>query len=205
MVPTWVARPESSKGVSSATHALRRLRACHPETGFLEPCLESREGGVSACGSVGGAEGGLEPPEGSSVDCIRRPNRKRGSPGMPETQSQGRESQRWQKSKVAGTDWPIGSCHLFVSFRQIRQAQEFLVLLTPASVNRPWILLETGAACGCDPPPRIIAVRYYVETDNIPSLIKGKKGFHLNELDAYLDEVARRVEGRHETIRRADA
>jgi hypothetical protein len=90
-------------------------------------------------------------------------------------------------------------------FRQIRQSQEFLVLLTPASVNRPWVLLEVGAACGCEPPPRIIAVRYYVETDSIPSLIKSKKGFHLNELDAYLDEVASRVEGRHETIPRADA
>jgi hypothetical protein len=84
-------------------------------------------------------------------------------------------------------------------FRQIRESQEFLVLLTPASVNRPWVLLEIGAACGCDPPPRIIAVRYYVETDSIPSLIKSKKGYHLNELDAYLEEVASRVEGRHET------
>jgi hypothetical protein len=89
-------------------------------------------------------------------------------------------------------------------FRQIRQSQEFLVLLTPASINRPWILLEVGAACGCDPPPRIIAVRYFVETDSIPSLIRAKKGFHLNELDAYLDEVASRVEGRHEQIPRAE-
>jgi TIR domain len=80
-------------------------------------------------------------------------------------------------------------------FRQIRQSQEFLVLLTPASVNRPWVLLEVGAACGCDPPPRIVAVRYYVETDSIPSLIKSKKGFHLNELDIYLDEVASRCRG----------
>src|SRR5262245_23835086 len=32
MVVTWVARPESSKGVSAANHALRRLRACHPKT-----------------------------------------------------------------------------------------------------------------------------------------------------------------------------
>ncbi len=79
------------------------------------------------------------------------------------------------------------------------------MLLTPASVNRPWVLLEVGAACGCEPPPRIIAVRYYVETDSIPSLIKSKKGFHLNKLDAYLNEVASHVEGRRETIPRADA
>ena len=85
-------------------------------------------------------------------------------------------------------------------FRQIRQSQEFLVLLTPASVCRPWVLLEIGAACGCDPPPRIIAVRYFVETDSIPSLIQSKKGFHLNEVDVYLQEVASRVEARHEPI-----
>lgn len=79
------------------------------------------------------------------------------------------------------------------------------MLLTPASVNRPRVLLEVGAACGCDPPPRIIAVRYYVETDSIPSLIKSKKGFHLNELDAYLTELTSRVEGHHEATRRTDA
>jgi hypothetical protein len=90
-------------------------------------------------------------------------------------------------------------------FRQIRQSQEFLVLLTPASVNRPWILLEVGAACGRDPPPRIIVIRYYVETDNIPSMIQSKKGFHLNELEAYLEEVASRVAGRQETSRERGA
>jgi hypothetical protein len=90
-------------------------------------------------------------------------------------------------------------------FRQIRLSQEFLVLLTPASVNRPRVLLEIGAACGCDLPPRIIVVRYYVETDSVPSLIKTKKGFHLNELDAYLEEVAGRVEGHHEPSQAIDA
>src|SRR5262245_34779869 len=43
-------------------------------------------------------------------------------------------------------------------FRQIRESQEFLVLLTPASINRPWVLLEVGAACGCETRPRIIAI-----------------------------------------------
>lgn len=84
-------------------------------------------------------------------------------------------------------------------FRQIRQSDEVLVLLTPMSVNRPWILLEIGAACGCDPPPRIIAVRYCIDTDNVPALIRSKRGFHLNEMDAYLDEVKVQIEGRHES------
>ncbi len=41
MVQTWVARPESAKGVGGAPHALRRLRACHPKTGLIEPCPHS--------------------------------------------------------------------------------------------------------------------------------------------------------------------
>src|SRR3982750_4739216 len=32
-------------------------------------------------------------------------------------------------------------------FRQIRLSNEFLVLLTPASIARPWVLIEIGAAC----------------------------------------------------------
>src|SRR5437879_2091118 len=43
----WVARPESSKGVGLRRHALRRLRACHPETGIFEPCPFSIELGAS--------------------------------------------------------------------------------------------------------------------------------------------------------------
>src|SRR5260370_24174075 len=31
---------------------------------------------------------------------------------------------------------------------QIKQSREFVVLLTPESADKPWVLLEGGAACG---------------------------------------------------------
>jgi hypothetical protein len=46
-------------------------------------------------------------------------------------------------------------------FKQIRSSKEFLVLLTPASVARPWVLIEIGAACQCR-GLRIVPVFYHV-------------------------------------------
>jgi len=69
-----------------------------------------------------------------------------------------------------------------------------MVLWTPTSANRPWVLLELGLALGQKPPLRIVAVRYGLENDTIPAMLKSKKGFHLNDLDQYLSEVVARVQ-----------
>ena len=37
VIQTWVARPESAKGVRPPHHALRGLRACHPKMALDEP------------------------------------------------------------------------------------------------------------------------------------------------------------------------
>jgi len=76
---------------------------------------------------------------------------------------------------------------------EIERSQELLVLLTPQSVSRPWVLLEVGGAWLRR--IRIVAVRYHVEVDAIPATIKAKKSIHLNELDEYLAEVEKRVRG----------
>lgn len=76
---------------------------------------------------------------------------------------------------------------------EIERSQELVFLLTPQSVARPWVLIELGGAWlrGI----RIVAVRYHIEVDSIPAIIKAKKSIHLNELDEYLAEVERRVRG----------
>lgn len=76
---------------------------------------------------------------------------------------------------------------------EIERSQELVVLLTPQSVSRPWVLIEVGGAWfrGI----RIVAVRYHVEVEAIPATIRSKKSIHLNELDEYLAEVQRRVKG----------
>lgn len=80
--------------------------------------------------------------------------------------------------------------------RQIKRSKEMLVLMTPKSVDRPWVLLEVGAAWGSSKDFRITVVRYHVEVDAIPGMLKFKKAISLDDLDNYFDEVSQRVKGR---------
>lgn len=80
--------------------------------------------------------------------------------------------------------------------KQIKRSQEIIVLLTPHSINRPWVTLEVGAAWGRSKRVRIVMVMCHVDVDPIPDMIKSKKAVSLNEIDQYLSELARRVRGR---------
>lgn len=76
---------------------------------------------------------------------------------------------------------------------QIKQSRELVVLLTPESVDRPWVLLEVGAAWGLRKNYRIVPVLCHVTVDAIPDIIKGKKAFLINDFDQYLKELQKRV------------
>ncbi len=78
--------------------------------------------------------------------------------------------------------------------RHIIRANELLILLTPESVDRPWVLFEAGAAWGRRKNAKIIAIWCHVEVDTIPDLIKSKKAWSINSFDEYLQELRRRVE-----------
>jgi hypothetical protein len=68
------------------------------------------------------------------------------------------------------------------------------VLLTPASVTRPWVLIEIGAACQCR-GLRIIPVFYHVGVEPIPAMIHQNKGFALNDFNSYLSDLKVRLKG----------
>jgi hypothetical protein len=80
---------------------------------------------------------------------------------------------------------------------EIKRSHELVVLLTPNSVNRPWVLLEVGAAWGRGKAIRIVPILYHVEVDTIPDIIKAKKAIKLNDCDAYFAEIKVRVEKHH--------
>src|ERR1022692_4855339 len=80
----------------------------------------------------------------------------------------------------------------------IKRSNELVVLLTPNSVDRPWVMFEVGAAWGRGGALRIVPILYQVEVDTIPAIIKSKKAIHLNECDAYFAEVKARVGMHHE-------
>jgi hypothetical protein len=74
---------------------------------------------------------------------------------------------------------------------EIGRCDEFVVLLTPQSVTRNWVLLEVGAAWMRK--LRIVVILYLVQIDPIPAILKSKRVFGLNDLDQYLDEVENRA------------
>jgi hypothetical protein len=77
--------------------------------------------------------------------------------------------------------------------KNIIRADEMLVLLTPESVDRQWVLLEVGAAWGRKQRHRIVAVLCHVTVDTIPNMIASKKALPLNDLETYLKELKERV------------
>jgi len=77
--------------------------------------------------------------------------------------------------------------------REINKSREIVVLLTPQSVNRQWVILEVGAAWGRSKRVRIILIMCHVSVDPIPDMIKNKKAIPLNDFDQYVVELAKRV------------
>jgi hypothetical protein len=82
--------------------------------------------------------------------------------------------------------------------RQINLSKEIVVLLTPESIDRRWVILEVGAAWGRSKRMRIVFIMCHVSVDPIPDMIKNKKAIPLNDLDQYVNELADRVRGSHD-------
>jgi TIR domain-containing protein len=73
----------------------------------------------------------------------------------------------------------------------IQQCDEFLVLLTRNSINRPWVLIEISAAWGQG--KRIIAVIDKVPPEEMPEIMLPYKAVDLNDLEEYIKQVVERA------------
>lgn len=87
-------------------------------------------------------------------------------------------------------------------FEAIRNVEELLVLLTPWAVDRNWLWVEIGAARMLD--RRIVPVLYQTSLESLdarggPTFLRAKNMVDINDLDAYLDELTRRVQPDAET------
>lgn len=79
--------------------------------------------------------------------------------------------------------------------RNIRECDEFVVLLTPSSVDRQWVMNEVGAAWMVE--KKIVAILDKVSPRNLPDIIQGYRAFDLNDFeDRYIEELLRRVKDR---------
>jgi hypothetical protein len=83
--------------------------------------------------------------------------------------------------------------------RELDQADELLVLLTPWSLKRPYVWAEVGAAWGKRTP--IIGVLYGLSPEElnaqagVPILIKRRDLININELDLYFSQLRKRLCG----------
>lgn len=68
-----------------------------------------------------------------------------------------------------------------------------LLLLTPTSVDRQWVILEIGMARAFK--KRIVPICYNAFVDRIPTLAMNK-AYQLNDFDSYLADLRARVENR---------
>ncbi|MGB2865008.1 MAG: toll/interleukin-1 receptor domain-containing protein [Sedimentisphaerales bacterium] len=80
--------------------------------------------------------------------------------------------------------------------REIKHSKEMVVILSPQSVDRQWVLLEVGVAWGWSKKMRIVPILHHVNVDPIPDIIKAKKALGLNDFDNYLLELGKRVVGK---------
>jgi hypothetical protein len=77
------------------------------------------------------------------------------------------------------------------------QANEVLVLLTPWTLNRPYVWAELGAAWGKRVP--IVGILYGLTTQDlqgrpeVPIFIKERDFVSLNNIDTYFSQLAERV------------
>jgi hypothetical protein len=73
----------------------------------------------------------------------------------------------------------------------IERCDEFVVLLSPYSKDRPWVLLEIGAAWGRH--KLIIAVIDKIGPNEMPEIIYPYKATDLNDFDDYVRQLLKRA------------
>ncbi len=75
----------------------------------------------------------------------------------------------------------------------LHACEEFVILLSPHSITRQWVLVELGGAWTLD--KRIVAIAYDLAADKIPDIIDHDKSYDLNDFDRYVGELIRRRKG----------
>lgn len=73
----------------------------------------------------------------------------------------------------------------------IEQCDEFVVILSEYSKERPWVLIEMGAAWGLR--KTIIAIIDKIDLKQMPDIISSYKSVDLNEFDGYISHLLRRA------------
>jgi len=76
----------------------------------------------------------------------------------------------------------------------IERCDEFVVLLSRNSKDRPWVLIEMGAAWGLRKP--IVAILDNIGPKEMPDLLNPYKAIDLNDFDQYIHQFLKRIKVR---------
>jgi TIR domain len=76
----------------------------------------------------------------------------------------------------------------------LRDCDEFVILLSPESLTRQWVIAEMGGAWILD--KRIMAIRYDLAAESIPDILRHDKSYELNDFDRYVNELIERRKGK---------
>ncbi len=114
-----------------------------------------------------------------------------------------------EKIEACGAKTFLDEAHIAVGedfeeriLHALDQASEFLVLLTPWSLKRPYVWAEIGAAWGKRTP--IIGVLHGLTPEElhtqagVPILIKRRDLIDLNQLDTYLSQLRERISAKRQ-------
>lgn len=75
--------------------------------------------------------------------------------------------------------------------RSIQECDELLVLMSQYSVDRPWVLIEIGAAWGLE--KTVIPIIDKVSPEQMPDILFQQKAIDLNDFEDYLEELINRA------------
>lgn len=75
----------------------------------------------------------------------------------------------------------------------LKNSDEFMVLVTPASVNSQWVLVEMGGALILG--LRIVPIVMHLSKNELPKVVSDNLARDINEIDKYYDELKTRLAG----------
>jgi hypothetical protein len=73
----------------------------------------------------------------------------------------------------------------------LKECDEFLILLSPASIKSPWVLIEIGGAIALE--KKLVPILLYIGANEIPHPISKHLARDINELEKYYEEVKENI------------
>lgn len=75
--------------------------------------------------------------------------------------------------------------------KNLKESDDFLILLSPSSLKSEWVLIELGGALALE--KRIVPILLYVGANEVPQIINLKLSRDINDIDRYYKEVSDKI------------